>query len=276
MWNRHARIAYEREKTSDETQRNLIQPEGKKRSGWDVEKSLLSLQRKNVRMPLGVRYPYHCLTCKVHPNKIQFIPNFTPYRESQNRRMALEIQITRPLSLYDMRDGYMYICKPHGDNGFLKIGYTTRNVRERLGQWAERCGHDVHIEYPEPNQMYRRRFIARLEALVHAELFDFRRLERQCATCSHRHFSWFETTVPIAIAAIKKWAEWLAKEPYEESSYIWDLKDLKDEYRGNLPDLLRQIPIPEPAEPSRAPLRSLETWSSLPVAQNIGPHTLLF
>ena len=273
MWNRHARIAYECEKTSDETQRNLIQPEGKKRPGWDVEKCLSSLQRKNVQMPLGGRYPYHCLTCKVHSNKIHFIPKFTPHGESRNRLQALEKLITKPLSIYDMREGYMYICKPHGDIGLIMIGFTTRNVKERLSLWADLCGHDINIEYPEPSQMYRIRFITRLEALIHAELCDFRRLERQCVKCSKIHFQWFETTVPIAIAAIKKWAEWLAKEPYEEGSRRWVLKD---EYRRNLPDLLRQIPIPEPEEPSRAPLRSPETWSSLPVAQNIGPHTLLF
>ena len=65
MWNRHACIAYEREKTSDEIQLNLIQQEGKNRLAWDVEKCLLSLQRNNVRMRLSRRYPYHCLTCKV-------------------------------------------------------------------------------------------------------------------------------------------------------------------------------------------------------------------
>ena len=63
--------------------------------------------------------------------------------------------------------------------------------------------------------MHRMRFIRRVEALAHAEPRDFRRIERQCAKCSSSHYSWFETTVPIAIAAIENWAEWLQKEPYE-------------------------------------------------------------
>ena len=277
MWNRHARTAYEREKTGDKIKLNTIQQEGKSRSGWDVEKCLLSLQRKNVRMPLGGRYPYHCLRCKVHLNKIHFIPKFASWPKSRNRLQTLERLITKDLSTYDMRDGYIYICRPHGDIGLIMIGYTTRSVEKWLGRIAEHCGHDISIEYPKSNQMHRMRFVTRLEALVYAELRDFRRVERICAKCSLSHFSWFETTVPIATAAIEKWAEWLQKEPYEERSQAWVLKD---EYLRNLPDLLHQTPILEPSEPLRTlrtpPLKSPETWSSLPIAQDIGPHTFLF
>lgn len=284
MWSMHARAALGRERTNDDGKTSQIQEE-RTNSGWDVNNSLSDLKRDGVHLPFAGRYPYHCLVCGNHPNKIHFVGKCTVATSHPNRRQSLENLIRRNVSEREMlRSGCLYISKPHGDIGHIMIGSTTRSVQSRLIAWARHCSHEMHLEYPTPHQLHRIRPLGRLEALVRADLGGFRRTELRCAGCGLQHFNWFETTVPEAIRTVEKWVEWLRKEPYEkqsggeqsgeeQSGGVWVLKD---EHLRDLPDLLQQAPVSEPLSPPlQLSLKSLKTSFSSPGPKKLGGHTLL-
>lgn len=147
-------------------------------------------------------------------------PIFFPYkskpRKSNETRKHLKAIIEKDLTRTDIfSDGYIYVYRSHGSFGHIKIGYTTKPVDTRLKEWQKQCGHDLVIEYPKPETMQRHRHIKRLEAIVHAELQDNRRIERRCRKCHKEHKEWFEEALTDALNVIAKWLNWMKQEPYE-------------------------------------------------------------
>lgn len=147
-------------------------------------------------------------------------PIFFPYksklRGANEARKHLQAIIEKDLTRSDLfDDGYIYVYRSHGSFGHIKIGCTTRPVNVRLQEWRNQCGHDLVIEYPKPETMQRHRHIKRLEAIVHTELQDHRRIEPRCRKCYRQHKEWFEEALANALNVIAKWSDWMKQEPYE-------------------------------------------------------------
>lgn len=53
---------------------------------------------------------------------------------------------------------------------------------------------------------------------MHAQLRNYRKEELECRKCQECHNEWFESSVPEAIDAVRKWSAWIREKPYEKGS----------------------------------------------------------
>jgi hypothetical protein len=135
-----------------------------------------------------------------------------------------------------MHDGYVYAYEVEGNNGYVKIGYTTRSVTDRHNEWSFDCNRQTKSLYPPLTAAANisssaaattpaARPVAtetailvpharRIEALCHAEL-DHRRIRIYCGACLKQHIEWFNVSAAEVTAVIQKWSRWMATRPYE-------------------------------------------------------------
>jgi hypothetical protein len=138
-------------------------------------------------------------------------------------------QLSRPLAACDLRAGYIYAYKVEGNKDYVKIGYTTRPVKERHNEWSFDCNRLTLPLNPSPAQTTttipstKETAVApavliphacRVEALCHAEL-NHRRITIYCGACLKDHIEWFEVSAIEVMAVIQKWSGWMATQPYE-------------------------------------------------------------
>ncbi|ENH70208.1 hypothetical protein FOC1_g10000129 [Fusarium oxysporum f. sp. cubense race 1] len=142
----------------------------------------------------------------------------------------------------DLGDGYIYLYEVDGNPGFVKIGFTTSSVEDRLRKWKFECNRDPKTLYPNasgggttvPNAR-------RVEALCHAEL-EHRRVSIFCPNCLKPHTEWFETTSAKAIEVIEKWSYWMKTLPYQSVQVKNEVKwTIKEEERERTQDIDRFI-----------------------------------
>lgn len=142
----------------------------------------------------------------------------------------------------DLGDGYIYLYEVDGNPGFVKIGFTTVSVEDRLRKWKFECNRDPKTLYPNasgggttvPNAR-------RVEALCHAEL-EHRRVSIFCPNCLKPHTEWFETTSAKAIEVIEKWSYWMKTLPYQSVQVKNEVKwTIKGEERERTRDMDRFI-----------------------------------
>ncbi len=157
--------------------------------------------------------------------------------------------IMKDLSPRDIaKDGFIYIYWFPVNFGHIKIGVTTRSIEVRLREWKKQCGHEPELVYPKsPEVRQRIPHVFRVEAIVQAELREFRRKELKCKTCYRAHKEWFEKSTPAAITAVKRWSAWMRTEPYEPSGR------LKDEHKQDLRNIRMIVPDAEARSPSPRP-----------------------
>ncbi|GIJ99645.1 hypothetical protein Aspvir_003646 [Aspergillus viridinutans] len=72
--------------------------------------------------------------------------------------------------LGDLKDGFVYLYEVEGNNGFVKIGYTSRTTDERHEEWAFACNRTPKLLYPDSPNRQKVPCARRVEALCHAEL----------------------------------------------------------------------------------------------------------
>jgi hypothetical protein len=135
---------------------------------------------------------------------------------------------------HDFRTGSVYIYSRRSSPGFVKIGWTSRSVDDRLATWSE-CGYT-------PMELFRVTgvpYAQRVETLTHYELIKEWRREQPCKGCwikKHeqvRHQEWFEVSQEKAIQVVSTWAELFKKSnPYERNG------SLKTEWR-NIVDAMK-------------------------------------
>jgi hypothetical protein len=135
---------------------------------------------------------------------------------------------------HDFRTGSVYIYSRKSSPGFVKIGWTSRSVDDRLATWSE-CGYT-------PMELFRVTgvpYAQRVETLTHYELIKEWRREQPCKGCwikKHeqvRHQEWFEVSQEKAIQVVSTWAELFKKSnPYERNG------SLKTEWR-NIVDAMK-------------------------------------
>jgi hypothetical protein len=135
------------------------------------------------------------------------------------KRTLLSV-LNNPLGPDESTPGYVYIFTRRSDEDlhsiYVKIG-VTRNVEDRLVEWRTKCRYKPHLEYKTariPNAM-------RVEALVHMELIESRRIERKCSGCKTDHDEWFETNVETARPFVERWAQWMQEaDPYTKEGQL--------------------------------------------------------
>ncbi|KAJ5101072.1 hypothetical protein N7456_007124 [Penicillium angulare] len=115
------------------------------------------------------------------------------------------------------KKGFIYIFWHQGNFGFLKIGLSG-HVDRRFKEWAKQCKKKVGEYYPKRENTEISKeipHIYRVEALVHLELIQHRRIETKCHGCAKSHNEWFEVSLDSAIDVVRKWSTWMQTEPYE-------------------------------------------------------------
>ena len=183
--------------------------------------------------------PIAFLGCKIiwwwrEPRKTAFVylPAYHPYRKDgshcSNVEEWVKQQAETPLTKSELTAGYLYVYWNRATFGVRKIGFSTRDVSVRLGEWERDCKHIAEEQYRSPSKV---RNVKRVERLVHAELKDFRVEEHDCPGCKRDHDEWFkDVNLEIILESIEFWTDWVMKEQYEEVDSEWLLKeDAKNE-----------------------------------------------
>jgi len=129
---------------------------------------------------------------------------------------------------YDFRDGSLYIFDRSSSPGYVKIGWTSRNVQGRLDEWSK-CGYTPNLLFSVhdvPNA-------DRAKTLTHHELIMELRRERICkATHCRKSHEWFEISPESAEKVVSEWAEFMKRaRPYDSTG------ELKSEWRDAVQDM---------------------------------------
>lgn len=136
--------------------------------------------------------------------------------------------VEKDLYSTELKPGYIYVLEAEKVPGFIKIGYTTQLVANRLKELRFRCNRQFKVIYPTlPNPTLVPR-AKRVERLCHAELIDSQ-VRTDCTGCLQEHHEWFKISSENAIAVIKKWSAWMNSDPYDSA-----LGNLKDREKGRL------------------------------------------
>lgn len=165
------------------------------------------------------------------------------------RTVAQELlNAEKKLSDNEVNDGFVYVYTVPGNTGFVKVGFTTRDVKERHNEWTKDCNRDSTFLYPAAAAAVaatkKVRHAQRVERLVHAELME-QRVRIYCERCGKQHIEWFEVDADVAIASVRKWSLWMAGEPYEErvtrEGSKWYLKETEKKRLGDVPAFLKEL-----------------------------------
>ncbi|KAI3589041.1 T5orf172 domain-containing protein [Fusarium oxysporum f. sp. albedinis] len=182
---------------------------------------------------------------KYNTSPFEIIARSDRVADSKSSYDMVKGEILRELHDMDQRDGQVYMYKVEGNPGFVKIGYTTRFVEERLQEWDFDCNRASKALYPIslstaaaiPNAR-------RVEALCHAEL-DHRRIMIYCHGCLKQHLEWFEIPSTEAITVIQKWSDWMATRPYQSTQLRnktkWTIKEEERTRTRDMDRFMREI-----------------------------------
>lgn len=173
--------------------------------------------------------------CRLHqqppPCEIRY---FRPYRDPLTPRQVNE-EVRNLLvdhkKYTPARVGYIYCFKHPDDHDIddgvgpdvlsvihpIKIG-RARNVYRRMKSWSGQCKYQPGLlfKYKMPHH-------ERIEAIVHAQLYNERRKEYLgCSTCGTRHDEWFDVDRDYAEYLVKSWEQFTRHPiaPYDASGYL--------------------------------------------------------
>ena len=149
----------------------------------------------------------------------------------------------------ETRDGYLYVYWNRASFGHLKIGFTGKDVDQRLQEWEEQCQHIAEKQYQSPRKI---KHAARVERLIHTEFAKHRVAEPACRGCGKKHIEWFrDLDLGFVIQRIEAWSEWISTSPYEYRGGAWQLKE-DAEFELPLPSAI-QTKAPKTPKKPRAP-----------------------
>ncbi|KAF3393746.1 hypothetical protein F1880_004921 [Penicillium rolfsii] len=137
---------------------------------------------------------------------------FKPYiTTARAEKLAEDIMklVQRPLLPSEINQaGFIYIFWQVGNFGHMKIGRST-DVDRRLKEWEKQCKKKIDVHFPDMKaeedheDLQQIPHICRVEALVHMELLEHRRIEKKCPGCSKSHKEYFEISKDIAIQVVR-------------------------------------------------------------------------
>jgi hypothetical protein len=149
--------------------------------------------------------------------------------------------IGRNLSDGNRKSGYIYVFQAENIKEYLKIGYTTLPVIERLQLLSFDCNRQMNVLFPTPPESAKKVPNAfRVEELCHAELVDYQ-VHIDCTGCLCEHKEWFQISAADGIAVVKKWSAWMNSTPYDpalgslrekEKRKVSDMDDFMSELAG--------------------------------------------
>ncbi|MCJ1306102.1 hypothetical protein MMC08_008920 [Hypocenomyce scalaris] len=186
----------------------------------------------------------------------------------------LKKALIRTFTPRELHRGFIYVFWAKGTFGMVKIGKTT-NIQRRLQDWQNQCKHPLELIYPRSlEEAVEVSHVYRVEALIHAELYQYRKQCKICPGCGKNHTEWFETRHPEHVeAVVKKWSLWIEQDPYEEVMIYKRTSDdeewedqvstwrLSDNNKRQIEDLCRPWDGLKPAK-TRPPLRDRARSSS--------------
>ena len=125
--------------------------------------------------------------------------------------------LKKPFETKDYATGSIYLFKRVTSPGFVKIGYTSGEVEDRVARWEEDCGHKLELVASFSNVPN----VRRAETLVHFELFKEWRREVRCKRFEKSHIEWFEIATAEAVVTAKNWADWMRDiQPYDSCGQL--------------------------------------------------------
>lgn len=140
--------------------------------------------------------------------------------------------INKRLSDKARSHGYIYVIQANNIEGYLKIGYTTSPVIERLQWLIFDCNRQMTVLFPMPHESAIMVPNARrVEQLCHAELVNCQ-VRIDCTGCLCEHREWFQISAADAFPVVKKWSAWMKSTPYDPA-----LGNLKEEERRKISDM---------------------------------------
>lgn len=209
-------------------------------------------------------------------NQINPIQEFKPYITTAIAEgLAEDITklVKRPLLPSEInQEGFIYIFWQIGNFGHLKIGRSA-DVGRRLKEWKKQCKKEIGAHFPDldgdegPEDLQKVPHICRVEALVHMELLEHRRIEKKCPGCSKSHKEYFEISKENAIQVVRKWISWMRSLPYEKRTIggkeQWVLKSEESKRLAELCQPLRLTSTSRPL-PDKEKIGSLRPRHSFP------------
>ena len=144
---------------------------------------------------------------------------FIPFRKASPGQFLNTL--LQPLAQKERSTGSLYAFRRANDWGFLKIGYTTGNIQERLQRWRSTCGYTAD----ERHAFHTVPYVKRAEGPIHVMLNQNRYLDTRCTQNSERcgrfHDEWFQIRLADAGQVINTIAEWMCvHHPYDGDGYI--------------------------------------------------------
>ncbi|OAA76115.1 DNA-binding protein [Akanthomyces lecanii RCEF 1005] len=144
----------------------------------------------------------------------------------------------------EVSPGLVYVFAVPGNKGFVKVGFTTKEVKVRHEKWRKDCNRDSLLLYPLEEVPPKVKHAHRVERLVHAELMEHN-VRIYCERCGMQHIEWFEAEADVAIASVQKWSLWMESKPYEErvtrEGSKWHLKKTERERLHDIGTFLKDL-----------------------------------
>ncbi|PVH70306.1 DUF1766-domain-containing protein [Cadophora sp. DSE1049] len=166
-------------------------------------------------------------------------------------------KIMEPLKKSDLVEGYVYAYEVEGNEGFVKIGYTTRPIEVRSAEWKFECDRAPRVLYPlGPTEKIPH--ANRVEGICLAEL-KHRNMTVICKACPKRHIEWVKIPAAEAIAVIQKWTKWIQTAPFKDSKRqlrqwevenditSWNLRDEEEKRTGDMLNFMHELLCQEAA-----------------------------
>ncbi|EHK95983.1 hypothetical protein M7I_8335 [Glarea lozoyensis 74030] len=163
----------------------------------------------------------------------------------------IQHKIMEPLKKSELVEGYVYAYEVEGNEGFVKIGYTTRPIEVRSAEWKVECDRAPKVLYPlGPTEKIPH--ANRVEGLCLAEL-KHRNMTVICEACPKRHIEWVKTPAAEAITVIQKWTNWILTAPYNDSKRqpsqwevdneitSWNLRDEEEKRTGDMLNFMDEL-----------------------------------
>jgi len=191
----------------------------------EVKKGIQSITRKTYSQ----NEPKHALR-KRRSTPSTYISKFIQYQPisaaKSSAALWLALMVQDSLTPSERLSGFIYVYWNEVNFGHRKIGYTTKEVPQRLDKWESQCKHAAIEQYRSEVKISN---VRRVEKLIHADLKDCRYCEICCPGCRRKHKEWFKPQDAQRINnVIEKWTRWMRSEPYEEVDGVWQLRpDMK-------------------------------------------------
>ncbi|KAG4412001.1 hypothetical protein IFR04_014862 [Cadophora malorum] len=160
-------------------------------------------------------------------------------------------KMKEPLKKPELGNGYVYVYGVEGNEGFVKIGFTSDTIKGRLDGWKAQCDREPKLLYPL-GSAEKIPHANRVEGLCLAEL-NYRHMTVICESCPKRHIEWVQVSAAEAIAVIQKWTKWIDTVPYKDSKKplttwelrrkitSWELRHEEEQRTDDMPKFMQEV-----------------------------------